>query len=369
MVLDIDKRGRWFVKYGDQNGVLVRRFFGRGTIARDEAEEFIKRNRSLPDETILLPPSERKSSSKSHLSQGHVRHRNRSVHSEPTMLSIMPTFKSLLVFNGRSKQYVSELERIVKRSGLGHVPLKELSFSDFTHFIEYSDITRNRYLSYIKIVLNYAVSEDLIRNNPLRKWHKQKEQPRRNPLTLEDLEKIKAVAAPHLKWAIEVAQNLGVRCGKTELFSLKWQDVNYEFSYIRVYASKTKTVRDIPFTKEFTEKLKEKQKVAMTPFICEYPDKTRSIVLPMRRIQRSWRTALRNAGLDYHCVFYDVRHLYATTLLNRGADLNTVAALLGHASTKMTADVYGHTCLKSMRSAVELLSKTSERRSSDETQK
>jgi len=271
------------------------------------------------------------------------------------MLSIMPDLKNEYLLNGRTERYVNDLERIVKRSGLGHKPLTELSLLDFRHYSKFNDTTRNRYLSYLKIVLNYAVNEELIPKNPLRKWRKPKEQPRKNPLTLEDLEKIKAVAAPHLKWAIEVAQNLGVRCGKTELFSLRWDQVNYEYNFIHVYGRKTKKWRQIPFTESFGKRLKEIQKQSTTSYICEYRTITYEIARPLERIHKSWRTALRHANLPYRCVFYDVRHLYATTLLNRGADVTSVSALLGHASVAMTVDVYGNASMKSMRQAVSLL--------------
>jgi integrase len=145
--------------------------------------------------------------------------------------------------------------------------------------------------------------------------------------------------------------------GKTELFTLEWTNVNYENTFIQVYATKTKTWRKIPFTSEFGKRLKEMQIIAKTPFICEYWSPQTKIARPIERIHKSWRTALKRAGLNYHCVFYDVRHLYATTLLNRGADLISVSALLGHASAKMTADIYAHSSEHGMRRAVSLLKK------------
>jgi integrase len=267
----------------------------------------------------------------------------------------MTALKAQFLLNDRTTRYVNDLERVVKRSGLGNKPIEKLTLRDFGHYADLNPTTRNRYLSYIKVVLNYAVREELIEKNPLWKWRKPKEQPRKNPLTQEDLDKIKAVAAPHLQWAIEVAQNLGVRCGKTELFSLRWADVNYENNYIKVYARKTKTWRQIPFTRRFGRQLRAMQQQAHTECICEYWSTKHNIARPIERIHKSWRTAIRKAGINYRCVFYDVRHLYATKLLDRGADLLSVSALLGHASTKMTADVYGHASAQGMRRAVSLL--------------
>lgn len=334
MLVENDIQGRWYVKYPDQEGRIVTKYFGRGAVAFREAEAF----------------ANRESETQAHMSKNQI-----ASGKKPTMLSLMPTLKADFLLNGRTTRYVNDLERVVKRSGLGHKQIKQLTLRDFGHYADLNPTTRNRYLSYIKVVLNYAVREELIEKNPLWKWTKPKEKSRKNPLTQEDLDKIKAVAVPHLRWAIEVAQNLGVRCGKTELFSLRWTDVNYEHKYIQVYARKTKTWRQVPFTQRFGLQLKAMQNQARTEYICEYWSTKRNIARPIERIHKSWRTALVKAGIKYRCVFYDVRHLYASKLLNRGADLLSVSALLGHASTKMTADVYGHASAQGMRRAVSLL--------------
>jgi len=37
---------------------------------------------------------------------------------------------------------------------------------------------------------------------------------------------------------------------------------------------------------------------------------------------------------------YDLRHLFATTMLSKGADLAAVSKLMGHSRVTMTADTY-----------------------------
>jgi hypothetical protein len=41
-------------------------------------------------------------------------------------------------------------------------------------------------------------------------------------------------------------------------------------------------------------------------------------------------------------VLYDIRHLFATTLLREGGDLSAVSKLMGHSSVHMTANQYYH---------------------------
>jgi len=56
---------------------------------------------------------------------------------------------------------------------------------------------------------------------------------------------------------------------------------------------------------------------------------------PLKNVQRSFRTALKKAGIkDFH--FHDLRHTSASHLLMRGASLKSVQEHLGHSSLAMT---------------------------------
>lgn len=59
------------------------------------------------------------------------------------------------------------------------------------------------------------------------------------------------------------------------------------------------------------------------------------------RARCGWSDAVKRAGLDGLRI-HDLRHTAATLLLGSGADLKSVSRILGHASTVMTADLYGH---------------------------
>ncbi|WP_029460375.1 tyrosine-type recombinase/integrase [Solidesulfovibrio alcoholivorans] len=63
---------------------------------------------------------------------------------------------------------------------------------------------------------------------------------------------------------------------------------------------------------------------------------------PMRKFRRPLKTASKKAGLTYPVVMFNIRHLFATTLLREGGDVAAVSKLMGHASVKMTVDQYYH---------------------------
>jgi site-specific recombinase XerD len=60
------------------------------------------------------------------------------------------------------------------------------------------------------------------------------------------------------------------------------------------------------------------------------------------------------AGLDW-LHLRDLRHAFATFLLDQGEDLRTVMELLGHSTIRLTADTYGHVLPTRARAAADAL--------------
>ena len=141
-------------------------------------------------------------------------------------------------------------------------------------------------------------------------------------------------ADAHVRWAIEVCFNLGVRSGDSELLSLRWSNVDWERKQVRVFGRKTQTLRVIPVKDAFLERLREMRAISRTEFLIEFRGK------PVRRIQKAFRMACRRAGIEHSVRMYDLRHMFATYMLSNGADLAAVSKLLGHSSITMTANVY-----------------------------
>ncbi|WP_319584745.1 tyrosine-type recombinase/integrase [uncultured Pseudodesulfovibrio sp.] len=255
--------------------------------------------------------------------------------------------------NGWLKDWANNLNNHIL-PGLPMVPVNELTMQDILSFMMrkyagHAPSTRNRYLSYLKVILNFGVEHGLIDHNPLKRWKKAKEKPRQSTLTVEQLKAIIEHAAPHLRWALEVAFYLGVRTGESELLSLRWDQVNWENKEIEVYATKTNTFRKIPLSPAFFEKLKARFPEANTEFLVEYQGRQ------IKSIKGAFRTARKKAGVGKSVITYDIRHLFATTLLNKGGDLASVSNLMGHASTKMTADQYYHVLKEEKVRTVNLL--------------
>jgi integrase len=224
---------------------------------------------------------------------------------------------------------------------LSHSPVNQLAFKDIIkvaeRFSEKAIATRNRYMDSLHAIFRFGIKLELTSNDPMKQWEKPRERQREIQLTVKDLSKIYNVANEHLKWIIEVEWELGTRPGRTELFSLKWSDIDFEGDLLRVRGTKTKTSnRLIPLTPAFKTRLLEMRDKSESNYVIEHRGK------PITSCKTSFKNACEKSGLDYNVRLYDIRHLFASTILANGGDLMAVSKLLGHSSTRMTASTYYH---------------------------
>ncbi len=257
---------------------------------------------------------------------------------------------------GASARWLKEMEALLNEQVLpllAHMPVDTIGYVDIMAVVnrlwgDKSLPTRQRYIGYLRAVFRFGVAHGLTNNQPLQKWKKTKEKKKHLILTVEDLRKILNQAPPHLAWALEVEWALGTRPGKTELFALRWVDI--DFSNLMVYVPGTKThqsARYLPLTPEFAARLQEVRKDAQSGYVVEYKGQR------VGCLARSLKTAVQKAGIGYPVTMYDIRHLFASTLLADGADLAAVSKLLGHSQISTTQDHYYHLLQGEMRRALD----------------
>jgi integrase len=79
-------------------------------------------------------------------------------------------------------------------------------------------------------------------------------------------------------------------------------------------------------------------------------------IFPFRNVRTAFEGACWRAGIE-GLRFHDLRHTFATRLVERGVDLITVKELLGHSSVMVT-ERYTHSFKEQKRAAVEALSQS-----------
>lgn len=142
-----------------------------------------------------------------------------------------------------------------------------------------------------------------------------------------DLEAVPFV--DHLRPLINLSRNLGVRRG--ELFRLKLSDVNFQQKIVAVFGKNGKT-RYVPLNALAFQTLSDwvRQNNIEAGLLFRG-----ACGGALNNVNTSWENLLEQAGIkDFR--WHDMRHDFASRLVMKGVDLNTVRDLLGHADIKMT---------------------------------
>lgn len=210
-------------------------------------------------------------------------------------------------------------------------------------------------LSKLRTILNWAVEEKLIPSAPKIKLP-QPNYKRTVPPTPEEIASIMAVAMPHMQRVIILGAFLGTRVGPSELLSLTWEHVDLSRGVLRVETSKKNPSapwREIPIRKDLIpvfEGWQEEDLAHGLNHLVTYKGES------VGSIKTAWVATLQRAGITRNIRPYDLRHAFATQMIaSGGADIGTVAELMGHSSPAMLFKTYQHVLDPQKRVAVESL--------------
>jgi integrase len=171
-------------------------------------------------------------------------------------------------------------------------------------------------------------------------------------LSPEEEIKLLENCAPHLRPIVLTALLTGMRRG--EILNLRWPQVDFKRRVIRVEKTKSKKIRYIPMNEELFNTLSQ---INLTVDGNEHVFLYRGN--PIKDVKRAFKDAVDDAkikGLRFH----DLRHTFATRLIERGVDLITVKELLGHHSVVVTQR-YTHSNSDQKMNAVQRLSQKGEK--------
>ncbi len=153
--------------------------------------------------------------------------------------------------------------------------------------------------------------------------------------------------ADHLTPAVLISLNTGLRRG--ELLALSWKDVNLHEGIltVRSHSAKTGDTRHVPLNGEALETLQRWRKQNLH----------HERVFPVTTsFKTAWATLLEEAKIATRFRWHDLRHHFASRLVQAGVPLNTVRELLGHGSMAMTIR-YAHLAPDQRREAVDKLAR------------
>lgn len=136
----------------------------------------------------------------------------------------------------------------------------------------------------------------------------------------------------HMHAVVLLALNTGLRRG--ELLGLAWSDVDLVKALLTVRGASAKTgvTRHVPLNTEAVKVLRQWKPANVEPDALVFPGPAGG---PMFSLKTAWAKIAKAAKLQAF-TFHDLRHTFASKLVQAGVDLNTVRELLGHTDIKMT---------------------------------
>ena len=295
-----------------------------------------------------------------------IRQVSRSNKDNVTFGEAVSSYLSTMEDNDRAEKSIDEIKKVAENKFFKLIPPdKPLSTitedDDVRPFIKFlkspvhgkennkplSKVSVNRYLCYLRSILNYSVRKGWIDISPLRFWRQPKETPRRFEVTLDDVAKILQYAAHHVALAIQCLYYLGIRHG--ELLSLKWEAINFDKGTVFIHATKTKSDRVIPIHPVLLDILRREKAVSKSEYVISYKGHQ------LTSIYHGLQKALRRSGLSMKVRPNDLRHMFASYALTTSGDVTAVSKMMGHASTKMVMDVYSQVVIGAQQRVIEQL--------------
>jgi integrase len=214
--------------------------------------------------------------------------------------------------------------------------------------------TANHHVKLLRHVLNVALDWDLISKNPVAKVrmlpvHNKVER----YMNEEQLGKLLEVLATYpARNACNVALFLlstGARLN--EALNAKWENIDREHRQWRIPAadSKSKKIRSVPLNSTALEVLDQLGSEGTHEYLFVTAGRR------YRHMHQVWSRIRKQAGMPW-LRLHDLRHQYASMLVNSGRTLYEVQAILGHADPQITTR-YAHLSTASLQDAASQASK------------
>ena len=161
---------------------------------------------------------------------------------------------------------------------------------------------------------------------------------------------------------------LGTRRG--ELLALRWSDIDFETGAVTIERSLDKHRRERGTKTEDSDRILYLDGVLIAALLAHrermraeghnegfapdglvFPNEDGGPIHP-NNLRQHFRRVLAAAGLPATIRIHDLRHTAASLMLARGNQLLHVSKTLGHSSTVITGDVYGHAYEEEKRKAI-----------------
>lgn len=227
--------------------------------------------------------------------------------------------------------------------------------------------TRCKIRNVMSLLFNHGRRHDLCDRNPI-EWVRQSAKRRTAPdiLTTNEVQGLLANLRFRERTLVLHAVTTGLR--RSELFALKWKDVDFQGKQICVTRSIVQNVigvcktessqKPVPAHDDLMKALREWR--GQTPYksseswvFASPANQGRRPYLAQQIMQRHILPIARKLGIAKRIGWHTFRHTYSTLLRSTGAELKIMQELLRHSTIRVTLDTYTQAVTTEKRNAQE----------------
>jgi site-specific recombinase XerD len=163
-------------------------------------------------------------------------------------------------------------------------------------------------------------------------------------LSAEETARLLAMAGNlHVRVLLSIGYGAGLRV--SEVVRLKVKHIDSSLGIIRVEQGKGRKDRHVMLSPEMLALLREWWQVRTSKYDQGvpsgerwlFPGRRKGLHLTPRQVSRLFQETVDAAGLKKKVTLHALRHSFATHLFDRGTDIRTIQALLGHEKLETTA--------------------------------
>jgi integrase len=366
------RRGRWVIDFYDQHGQRQRETLPKGTNKDEARKELREREKKVDNRTFF---QDKKAPLFSKVAQDWLDYKKPKLR-ETTWLACQGHVNNH--FEALKDLRINRITPAVVEKLITAKQEKDININ-----------TLRRVLCSLGQILSYGVRHRYLEYNPLREAERprdlRKDEKEIRILTPEEIRSfLGAVEDQKYKTLFLMAIMTGARQG--ELLGLKWGDLDPEqkqvyiqrtYNHGQFFPTKSKySKRKVDLSPTLLTELKKwklacpKMEVKDTPELdMMFPN---SVGKPMdctRMLHNHFEPALIEAGIiqrdkktkkivGQRVRFHDMRHTYASLMIEQGENIKYIQTQLGHSSPVVTLNVYAHLMKPTNQEAVQKLENT-----------
>lgn len=333
------KQGSFYLRYKNHQGKTQHHRIGRTTdLALSEARKEAKRlKREFAEDQIEKSPV---------------------IESLPFEIFMQEKYLPYAVIHKRSHRFDESMCRLRIIPKFGHLKLDEITRQGIQNF--HNDLyeeglapaTCDHHIKLIRYALNLALDWGLLQKNPAERIQLFRADNRKERLlTDRELNSLLHVLRSDENRMVCMAAMFLLSTGArlNEALKAKWSDIDKNNQLWRIPAtnSKSKRIRSVPLNQSALEILDDLR----TEGRSEYLFVSSTTGERMKYIHKVWHRLRDKAGLP-DLRIHDLRHQYASFLVNSGRTLYEVQQILGHSNPVVTQR-YAHLSTKALQEAAD----------------